>query len=74
MALFPHIFRNILVSAAGLQCVKLSDVGMARSIATSQYYRKQSKDKVAAAWFGPKTIPFVTLLSSERTCRYRPNG
>jgi hypothetical protein len=37
--------RNVLVSGAGLSCVKLSDMGMARTLSSSPYYRKTSNDK-----------------------------
>jgi serine/threonine protein kinase len=38
--------RNVLVSGMGLTCVKLSDMGMARTLSSSPYYRKKSNDAV----------------------------
>jgi serine/threonine protein kinase len=38
--------RNVLVSGMGLACVKLSDMGMARTLSSSPYYRKTSNDAV----------------------------
>lgn len=38
--------RNVLVSAAGLALVKLSDVGLSRTLTGSDYYRKQSNMRV----------------------------
>ena len=38
--------RNVLVSAVGLEVVKLSDVGLSRPLMQSEYYKKTSKDKV----------------------------
>ena len=41
------MFRNVLVSTQGLSCVKLSDVGLSRVLAESEYYRKTSNMKVS---------------------------
>ena len=40
----------MLVGSSGLDCVKLSDVGMSRALKESEYYRKTSKGKVPAKW------------------------
>ena len=41
-----YLNRNILVGARGLSSVKLSDVGLSRVLAASDYYRKVSSNKV----------------------------
>ena len=38
--------RNVLVSQAGIETVKLSDVGLSRPLEAAQYYRKTTKGKV----------------------------
>jgi serine/threonine protein kinase len=38
-------FSNVLVSKEGLSKVKLSDVGLSRTLAGSDYYRKASNMK-----------------------------
>eukprot|EP00042_Codosiga_hollandica_P055009 m.758146 g.758146 ORF g.758146 m.758146 type:complete len:187 (+) comp59033_c0_seq3:4323-4883(+) len=48
--------RNVLVSDKGLDCVKLSDVGLSRTLAASPYYKKKSRDKVPARWLAPESI------------------
>ena len=44
------------MSAAGLKLVKLSDVGMSRTLANSSYYKKQSKGKIPAKWMAPESL------------------
>ena len=44
------ICSNVLVGSAGLECVKLSDVGLSRQLKESDYYRKTTKGKVPAKW------------------------
>ena len=46
----------MLVSAEGLRLVKLSDVGMSRTLANSPYYKKQSKGKIPAKWMAPESL------------------
>lgn len=48
--------RNVLVSAHGLNCVKLSDVGLSRPLATSEYYRKTTNMKVPVKWMAPESV------------------
>ena len=48
--------RNILVSLEGLSVVKLSDLGLSRTLASSPYYRKTSDDKVPVKWMAPESI------------------
>jgi focal adhesion kinase 1 len=45
-----------LVSSAGLSCVKLSDMGMARTLSTSPYYHKASNDKIPVRWMAPESV------------------
>ena len=44
----PTVFdyRNVLVGKNGLETVKLSDVGLSRTMTSSDYYRKKSNMKV----------------------------
>ena len=42
-----QLCRNVLVSAIGLSLVKLSDLGLARTLEASGYYKKASSDKVS---------------------------
>ena len=44
--LYHGCCRNVLVSDGGHACVKLSDLGLSRTLSTSAYYRKTSNDKV----------------------------
>ena len=48
--------RNVLVGADGLSTVKLSDVGLSRTLASSDYYRKTSNMKVPIKWMAPESI------------------
>jgi serine/threonine protein kinase len=48
--------RNVLVGSSGLETVKLSDVGLSRTLATSDYYRKKSDNKVPVKWMAPESI------------------
>ena len=43
------------MSASGLSDVKLSDLGMSRTL-TSSYYRKTAKYKVPAKWMAPESL------------------
>ena len=43
------------MSASGLNDVKLSDLGMSRTL-TSSYYRKTAKYKVPAKWMAPESL------------------
>jgi serine/threonine protein kinase len=52
----PSCHRNILVGANGLETVKLSDVGLSRTLASSDYYRKTSNNKVPVKWMAPESI------------------
>ena len=47
---------NVLVGGAGLDEVKLSDVGLSRTLASSDYYRKTSNNKVPVKWMAPESI------------------
>ena len=47
--------RNVLVGSAGLSLVKLSDLGMSRTLTTS-YYRKTASYKVPAKWMAPESL------------------
>ena len=47
--------RNILVGDAGLSMVKLSDLGMSRTL-TSSYYRKTANYRVPAKWMAPESL------------------
>ena len=38
--------RNVLVGHTGLDCVKLSDVGLSRPLLQSNYYRETTQGKV----------------------------
>ena len=38
--------RNVLVGDDGHKCVKLSDLGLSRTLTSSPYYLKSSNDKV----------------------------
>ena len=38
--------RNVLVGSEGLKAVKLSDLGLSRTLMDSPYYHKTSNDKV----------------------------
>jgi serine/threonine protein kinase len=46
----------VLVGAAGLSVVKLSDVGLSRTLASSDYYRKTSNNPVPVKWMAPESI------------------
>jgi serine/threonine protein kinase len=46
----------VLVGAAGLSVVKLSDVGLSRTLASSDYYRKTSNNLVPVKWMAPESI------------------
>jgi proto-oncogene tyrosine-protein kinase ROS len=46
----------VLVGSSGLETVKLSDVGLSRTLATSDYYRKTSSAKVPVKWMAPESI------------------
>ena len=48
--------RNILVASVEPVHVKLSDVGLARTLKSSTYYRKTSDDKVPVKWMAPECI------------------
>ena len=48
--------RNVLVARSGLNSVKLNDFGLSRTISTSNYYKKQSNDKVPIKWMAPESI------------------
>ena len=48
--------RNILVQSVRPVVVKLSDVGMARTLVTSPYYKKSSNDKVPIRWMAPEAV------------------
>ncbi len=48
--------RNILVAPVEPVNVKLSDVGLARTLESSTYYRKTSDDKVPVKWMAPECI------------------
>jgi serine/threonine protein kinase len=50
----------VLVGSTGLECVKLSDVGLSRTLKESDYYRKTTKGKVPAKWMA------IEYLSSGR--------
>ena len=49
------ILRNALVGVAGLENVKLSDLGMSRTLSSS-YYRKTTSYKVPAKWMAPESL------------------
>ena len=49
------LLRNALVGASGLDSVKLSDVGLSRTLASSDYYRKTSAMKVPLKWLAPES-------------------
>jgi focal adhesion kinase 1 len=36
--------------------VKLSDMGMARTLSTSPYYHKASNDKIPVRWMAPESV------------------
>jgi proto-oncogene tyrosine-protein kinase Ret len=55
--------RNVLVGVDGLSTVKLSDVGLSRTLASSDYYRKTSNMKVPIKWMAPESI-FERLYTS----------
>ena len=38
---------NVLVGGEGHRLVKVADLGMSRTLTTSDYYRKSSNDKVS---------------------------
>ena len=48
--------RNVLVGNDGLSTVKLSDVGLSRTLAGSDYYRKVSNTKVPIKWMAPESV------------------
>eukprot|EP00042_Codosiga_hollandica_P040996 m.361510 g.361510 ORF g.361510 m.361510 type:complete len:370 (+) comp56006_c1_seq1:1-1110(+) len=48
--------RNVLVSEKGLESVKLSDVGLSRTLIDSPYYRMASRGAVPACWMAPESI------------------
>jgi fibroblast growth factor receptor 2/cadherin 2 type 1 (N-cadherin) len=48
--------RNVLVGSEGLNKVKLSDVGLSRTLTSSDYYRKVSSNKVPLKWMAPESI------------------
>ena len=48
--------RNVLVGSVGLGVVKLSDVGLSRALAASDYYRKTSAMRVPIKWMAPESI------------------
>eukprot|EP00042_Codosiga_hollandica_P044220 m.431795 g.431795 ORF g.431795 m.431795 type:complete len:609 (+) comp56741_c2_seq11:2038-3864(+) len=48
--------RNILVETESPLSVKLSDLGLARTLKASEYYKKTSADKVPIKWMAPESI------------------
>eukprot|EP00042_Codosiga_hollandica_P025302 m.111619 g.111619 ORF g.111619 m.111619 type:complete len:1373 (-) comp51827_c1_seq4:2114-6232(-) len=56
--------RNVLVSAQGLDCVKLSDVGLSRTLVDSAYYRMAARGAVPACWMPPESMIDRTFSSA----------
>ena len=48
--------RNVLVQSSRPVAVKLSDVGLARTLVGSPYYKKSSNDKVPIRWMAPEAV------------------
>ena len=50
------LYRNALVGPQGHAQVKLSDLGLSRTLSSSPYYLKTSNDKVPVKWMAPEGI------------------